>query len=80
MTGTSRPLGHPVREFATYESELRPDGSLNDIGHFTDGGVSWRGSIYFESASDTFLRLNDLVGLFEFDNDPQGNGRAVLYE
>ncbi|MFE7589296.1 hypothetical protein ACFU6K_07830 [Kitasatospora sp. NPDC057512] len=101
MTGTGRLLGHPVREFATYESELRPDGSLygegqgvgmsekaeayswhgSGIGHFTGGGaVSWRGSIYFESASDAFLRLNDLVGLFEFDNDPQGDGRAVLYE
>ncbi|MEU4120205.1 hypothetical protein AB0F71_37610 [Kitasatospora sp. NPDC028055] len=101
MTGVGQLLGHPVREFVTYESELRPDGSLfgegqgvgmtdkgetyswhgSGIGHFTEGGaVSWRGSIYFESSADTFLRLNDLVGVFEFDNDPTGAGRAVLYE
>ncbi|MEU1286847.1 hypothetical protein [Kitasatospora sp. NPDC005856] len=101
MTGTGQLLGHQVREFASYESELRPDGSLfgegqgvgmtdkgetyswhgSGIGHFTEGGaVSWRGSIYFESTADAFLRLNDLVGLFEFDNDPQGNGKAVLFE
>ncbi|MFE6050833.1 hypothetical protein ACFQ6N_08770 [Kitasatospora sp. NPDC056446] len=101
MTGTGQVLGTPVREFATYESELRPDGSLfgegqgvgmsekgeayswhgSGIGHFTGGGaVSWRGTIFFESSADTFLRLNDVVALFEFDNDPQGSGRAVLYE
>lgn len=101
MTGTGQLLGHPVREFVTYESELRPDDSLfgegqgigmsdkgeayswhgSGIGHFTEGGaVRWRGSIYFESSADAFLRLNDLVGLFEFENDPQGNGKAVLYE
>ncbi|MER7582011.1 hypothetical protein [Kitasatospora sp. NPDC097691] len=101
MTGTGQLLGHQVREFATYESELRPDGSLfgegqgvgmtdkgetyswhgSGIGHFTEGGaVSWRGSLYFETTADAFLRLNDLVALFEFDNDPQGNGKSVLFE
>ncbi|MEU9076633.1 hypothetical protein ACFYUY_14925 [Kitasatospora sp. NPDC004745] len=101
MTGTGQLLGVPVREFVTYESELRPDGSLfgegqgvgmtekgetyswhgNGIGHFTEGGaVRWRGSIYFESGADTFQRLNDLVGVFEFENDPTGAGRSVLYE
>ncbi|MFJ3218309.1 hypothetical protein ACIPLC_20610 [Kitasatospora sp. NPDC086801] len=101
MTGTGHLLGTHVREFITYGSELRPDGSLfgegqgvgmsatgeayswhgSGIGHFTGGGtVSWRGTIYFESAADAFLHLNDLIGVFEFDSDSRGAGTVALYE
>ncbi|MET8541438.1 hypothetical protein ABZW03_12405 [Kitasatospora sp. NPDC004799] len=101
MTGTGRLLDTPVREFATYESDMRPDGSLfgegqgvgmsekgetyswhgSGIGHFTgNGAVSWRGAVYFESATDTFVRLNDVVGVFEFETDAQGSGRSVVHE
>lgn len=45
-----------------------------------DGGVSYRGAIYFQSASAAWLRLNSVAALFEFEVDAQGNSRAQLWE
>jgi hypothetical protein len=45
-----------------------------------DGGVSYRGTIYFQSASAAWLRLNSVAALFEFEVDAQGNSRAQLWE
>lgn len=45
-----------------------------------DGGVSYRGAIYFQSASAAWSRLNSVASLFEFEVDAQGNSRAQLWE
>ncbi|GAA0684750.1 hypothetical protein GCM10010193_43300 [Kitasatospora atroaurantiaca] len=51
------------------------------IGHFTGpGAVSWRGSVYFDTASEKFARLNSLVGVYEFESDATGKSTAKTYE
>ncbi|MFI6447941.1 hypothetical protein [Kitasatospora sp. NPDC050543] len=99
---TGQVLGVPVTEFASYESQLRTDGSLfgegqgvgmsekgetyswhgSGIGHFTGpgGAMKWRGVIYFESPAESFAKLNDVVGLFEYDTDGSGKGASKVYE
>jgi hypothetical protein len=41
------------------------------IGHFTGrgSGVSWRGSLYFQTSSERLSRLNGLVAVFEDEVD-----------
>ncbi len=100
--GTGQVLGVPVTEFATYESQMRSDGSLfgegqgvgmsekgetyswhgSGIGNFTGAGgaMHWRGVIYLDSPSDVFARLNDAVGLFEYDTDGSGKGVSKVSE
>ena len=45
-----------------------------------DGSVSFRGSIYYQSAFPKWARLNGVAGVFEYDVDPQGNTRAQIWE
>jgi hypothetical protein len=45
-----------------------------------DGGVSYRGAIYFETSSGPWARLNAVAAVFEFEVDAQGNSRAQLWE
>ncbi|MFJ8433010.1 hypothetical protein ACIQ9P_17100 [Kitasatospora sp. NPDC094019] len=93
--------GTPVTGFGTYESELRPDGTLHGegqgvdmtadgqtvtwrgiaVGHFTEGGgTSWRGSLFFSTASPQLDRLTHLVGLFEYEVAPDGTSAGKYYE
>ncbi|MEE1822138.1 hypothetical protein PUR61_08015 [Streptomyces sp. BE20] len=51
------------------------------IGHFTEGGgTSWRGSLFFSTASPQFERLNGIVGLFEYEVAPDGKSTGTYHE
>jgi uncharacterized protein YbcV (DUF1398 family) len=45
-----------------------------------DGAVSYRASIYYQSSSPKWARLNAVAGVFEYEVDAQGNTRSQLYE
>ncbi|WP_372524922.1 hypothetical protein [Piscinibacter sp.] len=45
-----------------------------------DGAVSYRGAVYFQTASPKWARLNSLATLFEYEVDAQGNTRSQLFE
>jgi hypothetical protein len=51
------------------------------VGKFTKtGGVSYRGAVYYSSASPKFARLNSVAGVFEFEADADGNVHSKLWE
>ena len=51
------------------------------VGHFTeDGGVSYRGAIYYSSQSPGFARLNGIAALFEYRVDSSGKTESTLTE
>ena len=45
-----------------------------------DGAVSYRGAIYYQTASAKWSRLNSVAAIFEYEVDAQGNTRAQLWE
>ena len=45
-----------------------------------DGGVSYRGAIYYQTSSAVWLRLNTVAAIFEYEVDAQGNSRSQLWE
>jgi len=45
-----------------------------------DGAVSYRGAVYYQSASPAWVRLNSVAAIFEYEVDAQGNTRAQLWE
>ncbi len=50
------------------------------VGKFVGGGaVSYRGAIYYSSASPKFARLNTVAVVFEFEVDAQGNTHSKLW-
>jgi hypothetical protein len=44
------------------------------------GGNEFRGSIYFETASPRWARLNGVAGVFEFSVDESGKTEARIWE
>ncbi len=51
------------------------------IGRFTGGGaVSFRGAIYFSTASPKFARLNSVASIYEHDVDADGNTHSKMWE
>lgn len=52
------------------------------VGHFTGRGsaISWRGVVYFQTASERLARLNDMVGVFEYEVDESGKVENKIYE
>lgn len=51
------------------------------IGRFTaSGGVSYRGAIYYQSASGSLARLNSTVGVYEFETEANQTERARVWE
>lgn len=51
------------------------------VGRFGDGGaVSYRGAIYYSTASPKLARLNTVAAVFEFDADAEGNTRSKFWE
>ncbi len=54
----------------------------NGVGKLTGRGsaVSWRGAIYYQSASPKFARLNGVAGVFEYEVDENGNTQAKIWE
>lgn len=65
---------------------VSPDGSTatwkgQGIGRFVGGGaVSYRGAVYYSSASPKLARLNTVAAVFEFEVDADGNTTSKLWE
>lgn len=50
-------------------------------GKFGPGGsVSYRGMLFFKTASQKLARINNLCGAFEYDVDPSGNTVSKVWE
>jgi hypothetical protein len=45
-----------------------------------DGSVSYRGAIFYQTASPQWARLNGVAAVFEYEVDPQGNTKAGIWE
>ena len=45
-----------------------------------DGSISYRGACYYQSAAPAWSKLTGIVGVFEFEVDPQGNTKGQLWE
>ena len=51
------------------------------VGTFKErGAVSYRGAIYYYTASPNLSRLNAVAGVFEFDSDESGNTQSKVWE
>ncbi len=51
------------------------------IGKFKPaGGVSWRGAIYYQNATNDLARLSGVVGVFEFETDAEDNSTESVWE
>ncbi len=51
------------------------------VGKFTGGGaVSYRGAVYYSTASPKLTRLNTVAAVFEFEVDAEGNTHSKLWE
>lgn len=99
---TGQILDTPATDMGTYDSVVRPDGTIfgegqgvtmatdgsgtvawrgQGIGHFTEsGGTSFRGAVYFETASDKFAHLNGVAGVYEYESDESGKVSYKTYE
>lgn len=50
-------------------------------GRFTgQGGVSFRGTVYYQTASERLARLNGVAVVYEHDSDAQGNVTTKSWE
>ena len=45
-----------------------------------DGGVSYRGAVYYQSSSPKWSQLGRVAAIFEYDVDAQGNTRTQQWE
>ncbi|MEW6363670.1 MAG: hypothetical protein AB1714_03415 [Acidobacteriota bacterium] len=45
-----------------------------------DGAISYRGAIYYQTASSRLSRLNGVAVVFEYEIDGQGNTRSEVWE
>lgn len=45
-----------------------------------DGAVSYRGAIFYQSASPAWQQLNGIALVFEYEVDAQGNTRGQVWE
>ena len=65
---------------------LTPDGGMATwkgagVGKIKEtGAVSYRGAIYFTTATPKLARLNSCASIFEFEADPQGNTHVKIWE
>lgn len=46
----------------------------------TAGAVSFRGAVFYHSASPRWSRLNNVAAIFEYEVDADGNSRSTLWE
>lgn len=47
---------------------------------FRPGATRWRGSLFYETASEDLARLNGIAVLFEYEIDESGKSEGRLYE
>ena len=45
-----------------------------------DGGVSYRGAVYYQSSTPKWSRLNRVAAVFEYEVDGQGNTKGDSWE
>jgi len=51
------------------------------VGTFKErGAVSYRGAVYYHTASSKLSRLNTVAGIFEFEADENGNVQSKIWE
>ena len=51
------------------------------VGRFVGGGaVSYRGAVYYSTASPKLARLNSVAAIFEFEVDGEGTTHSKLWE
>ena len=51
------------------------------VGRFVrPGAVSWRGALFYETASDELARLNGIAVAFEYETDESGKSEGRLHE
>jgi hypothetical protein len=51
------------------------------VGKFgKNGAVSYRGALYYQTASTKLKKLNTIATLFEYEVDSEGNTSSKLYE
>ncbi len=51
------------------------------VGRFTGGGaVSYRGALYYQTASEKLASLNSIAGVHEYEVDEDGNTQATTWE
>ncbi len=56
-------------------------GTAHAAGRLGEGGsASWRGVLFYESASEAWGPLNGLAGVLEFDTDAAGNATGGVWE
>lgn len=60
------------------ESVLWKGSGLGKFG--TGGAVSYRGMLFYQTASQKLARLNNTCGAFEFETDAAGNTNAKVWE
>ncbi len=60
-------------EMITWEGSAR--GKLKQ-----DGGVSYRGVLYFQTASKKFAQLNEMTTVFEYEVDAEGKSVSKVWE
>jgi hypothetical protein len=94
-------LGVAVQDMATYQSIMRPDGTVygegqgvimghggemaswvgQGVGVFgKDGAISYRGAVYYSTATPAWARLNKCASIFEYEVDAQGNTKSEIHE
>ncbi len=80
----SRPDGTFYGEGQGVVATAQGDGATwvgQGVGRFMPGGgVSFRGAIYFSSASPKFARLNLVATVYEYEVDGQGNTHTKLWD
>jgi hypothetical protein len=55
--------------------------NVNGAGRFTkDGGVQWRGSVYYKTNGTKLSRVNGQCFVYEYDVDATGNCSGRIYE
>jgi len=51
------------------------------VGHFVrPGATSWRGALFYETATAELARLNEIAVLFEYEVDDSGKSEGHLFE
>jgi hypothetical protein len=67
-------------------ASMTQDGELitwkgSGLGTFKErGAVSYRGILYYQTASQKLSRLNAVTGVFEYEIDPEGKTHAKSWE
>ena len=83
-TSTNRPDGAMYGEGQGVFMTMDGEGATwkgSGVGKFVGGGaVSYRGALYYSTASQKLAKLNAVASIFEFEVDPEGNTHSKIWE